>query len=78
MSRLVVVAVGFVFAGCASASVGYRQPDTSARPNHTKDVGRSKDQVWNDAVAALGQRFFVINNLDKSSGSKPRRATSDR
>lgn len=54
--------------GCASASVDYRPPDGSVQPNYTKDLSRSRDDVWNDAVAALGQRFFVINNLDKASG----------
>jgi len=54
--------------GCASASVKYRPPDGSVQPNYTKDLSRSRDDVWNDAVAALGQRFFVINNLDKASG----------
>lgn len=54
--------------GCASASTDYRAPSGSVQPNYTKTVNRSKDQVWNDAVVALGQRFFVINNLDKASG----------
>src|SRR2546422_6002790 len=63
------VILGFsLLAGCASASFNYRPPDSSVRPNYTKDLNRSRDQIWNDAVAALGQRFFVINNLDKASG----------
>ena len=66
--RALGLAVVFLVVGCSQASVSYRPPDTSPRPNHTKEVSRQKDQVWNEAVAALGQRFFVINNLDKSSG----------
>lgn len=27
-----------------------------------------RDAVWNSAVPKLGKQFFVINNLDKSSG----------
>jgi hypothetical protein len=68
MRNLRVVAALCVLAGCASVSVDYRPPSITPRPNQTKDVSRPKDQVWNDTVAALGQRFFVINNLDKSSG----------
>ncbi len=63
-----LVAFLCVLAGCASASISLRSPDISVRPNYTKEVNRPKDSVWNDTVAALGQRFFVINNLDKSSG----------
>lgn len=63
-----LVAIAAVLVGCASATAGYRGPDTSARPNYAKEVSRSRDLVWNDAVAALGQRFFIINNIDKASG----------
>jgi hypothetical protein len=31
-------------------------------------IERPIDSVWKDSVAELGKNFFVINNLDKSSG----------
>lgn len=31
-------------------------------------VDRAREDVWNDSVPELGKRYFVINNLDKSSG----------
>ena len=68
MKHLVILGSALILGACASANLQVRQPDASVRPNYTKELSRPKDQVWNDAVAALGQRFFVINNLDKSSG----------
>jgi len=68
MRNFGVLVVLCVLPGCASVSFDYRPPTTTIRQNHAKDVSRPKDQVWNDTVAALGQRFFVINNLDKASG----------
>jgi len=35
---------------------------------NTKSVERPRDAVWNSTVPELGKQFFVINNLDKSSG----------
>ena len=68
MRCLKVVVIACLLVGCASATASYRGPDASVRPNYSKEINRPKDQVWNDAVAALGQRFFVINNIDKASG----------
>ncbi|WZB71892.1 hypothetical protein WJ968_09260 [Achromobacter xylosoxidans] len=31
-------------------------------------VDKPIDEVWTKAVPAIGKQFFVINNLDKSSG----------
>lgn len=36
--------------------------------DNSKIIDRSREVVWNNAVPALGKQFFVINNLDKSSG----------
>jgi len=55
------------FAGCSNTVTTFQPPSGSPR-SYVKQVPRSKDVVWNDAVAALGQRFFVINNMDKASG----------
>jgi hypothetical protein len=67
MKHLAAITLVVVLAGCASATSNYQPPSTSAR-NYSKEVNRPKDLVWNDTVAALGQRFFVINNMDKASG----------
>jgi hypothetical protein len=41
------------------------QPSASA---NDKVIDRPREAVWNASVPELGKQFFVINNLDKSSG----------
>jgi len=62
------VLVLFLVSGCAG-KLDYIRPDplSGSTPN-TKVVERSREVVWNEVVPALGKQFFVINNLDKSSG----------
>lgn len=55
-------------ASCASTQMSMQPPAANSANNRVKMIPRPRDNVWNDAVAKLGQRFFVINNLDKSSG----------
>ena len=31
-------------------------------------MDKPRDEVWNRLVAGLGEKFFVVNNLDKASG----------
>lgn len=57
-----------VLSGCAG-KLDYIRPESPSQPtSNTKVVERSRDAVWNEVVPALGKQFFVINNLDKSSG----------
>lgn len=54
--------------GCAG-KVDYIRPTTQAAPGqNTKLIQKSRDVVWATSVPALSKQFFVINNLDKSSG----------
>jgi hypothetical protein len=60
--------VAVVIAGCAGTN-GYVAPDIKVEAiSNTKLIEKSREDVWNAGIAALGKRFFVINNLDKSSG----------
>lgn len=64
----ICAAVGLAtLTGCAG-KIDYVRPSTPIATNNSKIVNKSKDEVWNSAVPALGKQFFVINNLDKSSG----------
>lgn len=64
MIVLLAVAVG----GCAG-KIDYIRPSTSAAPGqNTVVINKPRVSVWTTAVPELGKRFFVINNLDKSSG----------
>lgn len=57
-----------VLTGCAG-KIEYARPSTSLGPAHnSKTIDRPREAVWNSSVPELGKQFFVINNLDKSSG----------
>lgn len=67
MKRLPLLALIILLTGCAG-KLDYIRPDINAKISNEKTVDRPREQVWNSAVPALGKEFFVINNLDKSSG----------
>lgn len=68
MKDLSVLALAALLVGCAG-KIEYMRPMASPGPSPAqKEVDRSKDDVWARLVPELGKRFFVINNLDKSSG----------
>lgn len=57
----------FVLTGCAS-NFTYTRPAGFQRLETSKILEKPRDAVWDAAVPALGKQFFVINNMDKSSG----------
>lgn len=64
---ILLVAVSLV-AGCAG-KLDYVRPNTPAPAStNYKIIDKPREAVWNASVPALGKQFFVINNLDKSSG----------
>lgn len=67
--RIVSIAVVLVaLAGCAG-KVDYIRPTMQATPGqNVKLIQKPRDAVWAASVPALSKQFFVINNLDKSSG----------
>jgi hypothetical protein len=67
MNRRAAVILTLVVAGCAG-KLDYIRPTADPRVENSKIIEKPRDVVWNSAVPALGKQFFVINNLDKSSG----------
>jgi hypothetical protein len=68
MKRSIAALSIAALAGCAG-QVDYIQPKQFVTPDsNTKIINKPRDAVWNSAVQALGKQFFVINNIDKSSG----------
>jgi hypothetical protein len=64
-----LISVAIELGGCATGSVNYVPPGTQAKAGSgSKVVMGSRDEVWARAIPALGKKFFVINNIDKSSG----------
>lgn len=56
-----------LIAGCAG-KLDYVRPSQSGSTINSKIIERSREAVWNASLPELGKQFFVINNLDKSSG----------
>jgi hypothetical protein len=67
LKYMAAVAATCLLAGCAG-KVDYIRPNTQTVGSNVKVIDKPRDAVWNAAVPELGKRFFVINNLDKSSG----------
>jgi hypothetical protein len=68
MRFVTAVVAALALVGCAG-KVDYIRPSAQALPGqNTKLIAKSRDAVWAAAIPELGKRFFVINNLDKSSG----------
>jgi hypothetical protein len=64
-----VATLSILLTGCITGGFGYTPPATRSKPiESTKTIERPLDAVWKDSVAELGKNFFVINNIDKSSG----------
>lgn len=62
-------ALATLLTGCLAGGVTYTPPASRNKPiESSKSVSRAIDSVWKDSVAELGKNFFVINNIDKSSG----------
>jgi len=43
-------------------------PASSKNIENTITINKSKEEIWSSFVPALAKSFFVINNIDKSSG----------
>ncbi len=70
MRYLFVATLLLFVAGCAgTGKLDYTRPTTQVAPaSNFKTVDRSREAVWNASIPELSKQFFVINNLDKSSG----------
>ncbi|MFV0283751.1 MAG: hypothetical protein ACK5JE_08185 [Castellaniella sp.] len=64
-----IMSLGFclLLGGCAG-QITYTPPTNQLPGTNEKTVDKAVDEVWKTTVPALGKNFFVINNLDKSSG----------
>ncbi|MGQ2996313.1 MULTISPECIES: hypothetical protein [unclassified Variovorax] len=68
MNRIVVaIALASALAGCAG-KLDYIRPPALGAAENSKIINKPRQAVWDAAVPQLGKEFFVINNLDKSSG----------
>jgi len=67
MTKILIVVGLTTLVGCAGQT-SYVRPATPIAGTNVKVIERPRETVWNASVPELGKQFFVINNLDKSSG----------
>jgi hypothetical protein len=68
MRGLFVVLLAIILTGCMAGKVDYSMPATTPSELNSKTIEKSRDAVWSSSIPKLGKQFFVINNIDKSSG----------
>ena len=68
MKTLIIALAAMLLTACAG-KIDYIRPTATVAPgSNSKVIDKPREAVWSAAVPELGKRFFVINNLDKSSG----------
>lgn len=67
--RVIASLLAVVFVSGCAGKLDYVRPNISDAPStNYKVIDKPREAVWNASVPELGKQFFVINNLDKSSG----------
>ena len=64
----VTATIGLVLSGCVTGAFQYSPPSPRAPVPNSGTIQRPLDEVWKTAIPRLGQRFFVINTIDRTSG----------
>lgn len=68
MRILVLLLSTALIISCTAGKFDYIRPTPPQGVANFKVIDRTREAVWNSSVPELGKHFFVINNLDKSSG----------
>ncbi|MFZ3084253.1 hypothetical protein [Rhodoferax ferrireducens] len=67
--RLYVITIAVLALTACAGKVDYIRPiSQTTSSSNVKVVDKPREAVWNASVPELGKQFFMINNLDKSSG----------
>jgi hypothetical protein len=56
-----------ILTGCAG-HMNYTPPASPPLEMNSLVINKPRDVVWDEIIPKIGERFFVINNLEKSSG----------
>jgi hypothetical protein len=64
---IIGIFTALLLAGCVG-KMDYTPPSKPIGTINQKIVDKPRESVWNTIVPELGKQFFVINNIDKSSG----------
>ena len=65
--RTLLMVFLIIIAGCAG-KIDYVRPSLTEVALRPKVIDKPRDAVWNASVPELSKQFYIINNLDKSSG----------
>jgi hypothetical protein len=69
MKKLVLsLLVALSFAGCVSSNFTYYPSSRVSTVQNWREVDLPKDSTWTKLIRGIATTFFVINNVDKSSG----------
>ena len=67
--RWIVTAIGCALSACATPTVTtYNAPLTVTQVRTFTIIDKPRAQAWDALVVELGKSFFVVNNMDRSSG----------
>jgi hypothetical protein len=66
--RRFAVLTALTFSGCVSGKVELIPPKDNSQAVNSIVVDKPRAEVWAAAIPKLSKQFFVINNLDQSSG----------
>jgi len=67
LKAICLVLVCLALPAC-SGKTDYIRPSSQPPLSNSILLNKSKDDAWKEIVPALGKNFYVINNIDKSSG----------
>lgn len=66
--RLLSITVGLLLITACAGKMQYTPPSMTSSMQNVITLNKSKEDLWKSIIPALGKSFFVINNLDKTSG----------
>ena len=67
--RHMLLTIAVLSLTACAGKMDYVRPSSQVAPSsNVKSVERTRDAVWAASIPELSKQFFVINNLDKSSG----------
>ncbi|MEW6263352.1 MAG: hypothetical protein AB1641_09755 [Thermodesulfobacteriota bacterium] len=65
---LYVLLTSFILVGCVTGSHYYQPPLPVTELDNSIIIDKNKEELWKQIIPSLASTFFVINNIDKSSG----------
>jgi hypothetical protein len=68
MRQFVALLTPLLLTACAGKFEYLRPNSYALAESNIKTIERPREAVWTSSVPELGKQYFVINNLDKSSG----------